>query len=144
MLLPSQPGKVGTYLRTTGCALNADRPIVEIGLVGESLLRLAVATGEPHFCAQAERTLALFANAHERAASFAATYARAATVSRAYGKRPRHGRARRGIGVPRSGTTLCAAPMRDAAELRAAYDGGFADIDGAIPNVLEIGRRSML
>ncbi|HTX58669.1 MAG TPA: DUF255 domain-containing protein [Verrucomicrobiae bacterium] len=55
----------------------ADRPIVENGLLAESLLRLAALTGEPAYRERAGRTLALYARTYAGAGSFAATYARA-------------------------------------------------------------------
>jgi uncharacterized protein YyaL (SSP411 family) len=55
----------------------ADRPIVDNGLLAESLLRLGALTGDPAYREQAERTLALYARTYAAAGSFASTYGRA-------------------------------------------------------------------
>lgn len=55
----------------------ADRPIVENGIMAESLLRLATITGETKYRDLAAKTLALYARTHQNAGQFAATYARA-------------------------------------------------------------------
>ncbi|HLX25724.1 MAG TPA: hypothetical protein VKR05_01925, partial [Candidatus Cybelea sp.] len=55
----------------------ADRPIVDNGLLAESLLRLAALTGIETYAETAARTLLLFARTYAAASPFAATYARA-------------------------------------------------------------------
>ncbi len=55
----------------------ADRPIVENGIVAESLLRLATLTGDNTYRDHAAATLALYARTHQNAGQFSATYARA-------------------------------------------------------------------
>ena len=55
----------------------ADRPIVDNGLLAETLLRLAGLTGDPRYREHAERTLTLFARTYAAAGSFGAPYVRA-------------------------------------------------------------------
>jgi hypothetical protein len=55
----------------------ADRPLVENGLLAESLLRLSALTGRERYRESAERALALYARTYAAAGSFAATYGRA-------------------------------------------------------------------
>ncbi len=124
-----------------------DRPIVENGLAAESLLRLAVMTGEPRYRAEGERVLLLFAATHGGAGSFAAAYARAlrryllpALSVRVTGA-PATGAAFREAArrLPDPFTTVygdagaeaaaylclgtvCAAPVSEAGRLREAYD----------------------
>ncbi|HEY1654951.1 MAG TPA: DUF255 domain-containing protein [Candidatus Tumulicola sp.] len=54
-----------------------DRPIVDNGLLAESLLRLAGLGGDARYRLAAERTLALFARTYAGAGPFAAAYGRA-------------------------------------------------------------------
>lgn len=71
----------GFYDRTGGETLGrldiADRPLVDNGLLAESLLRLASLTGDGSWRDAAEQTLALFARTYAAAGPFAAPYARA-------------------------------------------------------------------
>ncbi|MDE2483360.1 MAG: thioredoxin domain-containing protein [bacterium] len=124
-----------------------DRPIIENGIVAESLLRLGAMTGDTRYHGEAERTLLLYARTHGSAGSFAATYARALrryllpTLSVRVTGAPERTEAFReaarrlpdpfttvyadAAGNPAAYLclgTLCAAPVTDAAELRAAYD----------------------
>jgi uncharacterized protein YyaL (SSP411 family) len=55
----------------------ADRPIVDNGLLADTLLRLSTLTGVEAYRAAAERTLLLFARTYAAAGAFAATYGRA-------------------------------------------------------------------
>ena len=130
----------------------ADRPIVENGIMAESLLRLATLTGEPAYRERAAETLGLYAVTHDRAGQFAATYARAlarylapevsvkleGSVSATDGFRETAFR----LPTPfvcvatTDGThaaaayvcrgTTCAAPVSSAADLRAAYESAGA------------------
>ncbi len=125
-----------------------DRPIIDNGVMAENLLRLSVMTGEDRYRVEAERTLTLYANTYVNAGSFASTYARAV---RRYLTAPVTVRlqgtpdatsdlreaARR---LPAAFTTvyadggdegpeayvcsgtICAAPVKSAADLREAYD----------------------
>jgi uncharacterized protein YyaL (SSP411 family) len=54
-----------------------DRPIVDNGVMADSLLRLAALTGESAYRERAERVLVLYAKTYAAAGSFAATYAKA-------------------------------------------------------------------
>ncbi len=124
-----------------------DRPIVENGLLAESLLRLTTMTGEPRYRASAERTLALFASTHANAGPFAATYARAlrryllpTPAIRVVGALEATGALRAAArrlpdpfttvvsepGVSAAAYlcigTVCAAPVGSADDLRAAFD----------------------
>jgi hypothetical protein len=54
-----------------------DRPIVDNGLLAESLLRLSALCGDAGFRESAERVLALYARTYAAAGSFAAAYGRA-------------------------------------------------------------------
>jgi uncharacterized protein len=71
----------GFYDRAGGETLGrleiADRPIVDNGLLAESLLRLAALTGDESWRKAAERTLAFFARTYAAAGPFASPYARA-------------------------------------------------------------------
>jgi hypothetical protein len=124
-----------------------DRPIVENGLMAESLLRLATMAEEPRYRECAAATLALFVRSHERAGPFSATFARALDryVSPALSVKL-SGTAEQtqafreaAVRLPSPFTciatrpgdegaalicrgTVCAAPVRDPAEIRSAYE----------------------
>ncbi len=126
----------------------ADRPIGENGIMAESLLRLAVMTGEDRYRQAAERVLTLYAATFANAGSFAATYARALrrylspeTSVRLEGSPEAAAEFREAARrLPGAFTTVygdraqeplrafvcvgttCAAPIESAAELRSAYD----------------------
>ncbi|MDQ2866663.1 MAG: DUF255 domain-containing protein [Candidatus Eremiobacteraeota bacterium] len=55
----------------------ADRPIVDNGIMAETLLRLSAITADERYRAQAVETLQLYGNTYASAGQFAATYARA-------------------------------------------------------------------
>lgn len=125
-----------------------DRPIVENGIMAENLLRLAVATGDERYRDAAEGVLTLYAATYANAGSFAATYARAllryltpATSVRIEGAPEAASDLREAarrlpapfVTVYGSGGSgpmkafvcvgsVCAAPIRSAAEVRAAYE----------------------
>ncbi len=126
----------------------ADRPIVENGLVAESLLRLSTLTGEAQWREAAEKALRLYANTYANAGPFAATYARALaryvspeiSVKLAGALEPTEPFRETAFRLPSpfvciatepNGAaatayvcrgTVCAAPITDAAQIRAAYE----------------------
>lgn len=126
----------------------SDRPIVENGILAESLLRLATLTGETAYRERAEATLALYARTHENAGQFAATYARALarylspeiSVKLSGGVAATDAFRETAFRLPtpfvcvatQDGSThpaayvcrgtVCAAPVTEAAEIRAAYE----------------------
>ena len=125
-----------------------DRPIVENALMAESLLRLAVTTGEGAYRDAAGRALTFFADTYAQAGQFAAAWARAlerffapevsvklagpGLQSRGFRTAAlrlpapfvtlANGTAERTLAFVCRGTA-CAAPVDDPALIRAAYDG---------------------
>jgi uncharacterized protein YyaL (SSP411 family) len=124
-----------------------DRPLVENGTMAENLLRLHAMTGDDVWRDCAERTLTLYAKTYPRAGSFGATYARAlmryltppVTVRVSGDPGSASGFRETARRLPGAFTTVyagdapevaafvcvgtvCAAPVRSAADLRAAYD----------------------